>query len=133
MLCLRLLPGEYLTIGEDVVLQYDHTSGERCKLVISAPRDVTVLRGAVRERIGKDRPDCVFEKTRWTKRTVPWDRSKAQALNVMRKRLSEMDGSDSNVQALQRLLDHMFPHPAEVAEMAAEPKSPCLAAQPGGK
>jgi len=116
MLCLQLLPGEYLTIGDDVVLQYDCTSGERCKLVISAPRDVPVLRGAVRERNGEKRPDCVFNKTHWVKRTVPWDRSRAQALNAMRKRLSEMDGRGndinalrSDVKALRRLLEHMFP------------------------
>ncbi len=112
MLCLRLLPGEYLTIGDDVVLQYDCTSGERCKLIINAPREIPVLRGTVRERNGEKRPDCVFEKTHWVKRTVPWDRSRAQALKAMRKRLSEMDERDSDVKALRRLLDHMFPPPS---------------------
>ncbi len=61
MLCLQLLPGEYLTIGDNVVLQYDCTSGERCKLIVNAPREIPVVRGAVRERNGKPRPDCVFE------------------------------------------------------------------------
>ncbi len=42
MLSLTLLPGEYLTIGEDVVLQYDYTTGERCRLAINAPREVTI-------------------------------------------------------------------------------------------
>lgn len=109
MLCLQLQPGEYLTIGENVVLQYDCTSGERCKLVINAPREISVVRGAVLERNGEARPDCVFEKTRYVKRTVPWDRSKAQALSAMRKMLSQMNGNDSKVKALRRQLDHMFP------------------------
>jgi len=109
VLCLQLLPGEYLTIGDNVVVQYDCTSGERCRLIVNAPREIPVLRGAVRERGGEPRPDCVFEKTHWVKRTVPWDRSRAQALNAMRKLLSEMDGNDSNVKTLRRQLNHMFP------------------------
>ncbi len=119
MLCLQLLPGEYLTIGDDVVLQYDCISGERCKLVISAPCEVPVLRRAVRERKGEKRPDCVFEETHWVKRTVPWDRSRAQALNAMRRRLSEMDEQSSDVKALRRLLNHMFPPPSETVGESA--------------
>ncbi len=109
MLSLTLLPGEYLTIGDDVVLQYDSTTGDRCRLDISAPREVPILRGEVRERNGISRPACVHEKPRWHRREVPWDRSKAQALSAMRKLLSEMDGGDDNVQALRRQLNHLFP------------------------
>ncbi len=116
MLCLQLLPGEYLTIGDNVVLQYDSTSGERCKLVINAPREIPILRGAVLERSGKPRPDCVYEKTHWVKRTVPWDRSRAQALSAMRKLLAEMDGNDRKVKALRRQLNHMFPPPSDSSE-----------------
>ena len=36
MLCLNLNQGEYLTIGEDVVVQLHGISGDRCKLVINA-------------------------------------------------------------------------------------------------
>ncbi len=52
MLCLSLLPGEYLTIGEDVVLQYDRTTGDRCRIVVNAPREIPIVRGAVLEREG---------------------------------------------------------------------------------
>ncbi len=120
MLCLSLLPGEYLTIGEDVVLQYDYTSGDRCRLVIQAPREVPILRGAVLERDGKARPKCVFDKHHWYKREVPWDRSKAQSLNAMRKLLYSMDGSSEDVKTLRRQLDHMFPQKEEATEAKAE-------------
>ena len=50
MLCLHLAPGEYMTIGSDVVVQVDGIAGNRCKLLIQAPRQVPIVRGAVRER-----------------------------------------------------------------------------------
>ena len=43
MLCLTLLPGEYLTIGSDVVVQLDRMSGDHCKLAIHAPREAMSL------------------------------------------------------------------------------------------
>lgn len=109
MLSLNLRPGEYMTIGGDVVVQLDRMSGDRCKLLIDAPRELTVLRGEVLERGGGQRPDCVLDAPRWHRREIPWDRSKAQALAAMRLLLSQMDGRDSNVQTLRRQLSHMFP------------------------
>lgn len=109
MLCLNLLPGEYLTIGENVVVQMDRISGDRCKLIIQAPREISVLRGKVLERNGGQRPNCVFDGPRWHRSEIPWNRSKAQALSAMRTLLSQMDGRDSNVQSLRRQLNHMFP------------------------
>jgi len=109
MLCLSLLPGDYVTIGKDVVLLYDRTVGERCKIAVKAPREVPILRGKVLEQDGAERPDCVSGTRRSCRREVPWDRSKAQALAAMRRLLSEMDGQDEDVKALRRQLNHMFP------------------------
>lgn len=116
MLCLSLLPGEYVTIGQDVVLQYDRTVGERCRLAFQAPRDVPILRGEVLERDGGERPGCLFDKPRPCHRAVPWDSSRAQALAAMRKLLGEMDGQDSNVRALRRQLNHIFPPQGEAGQ-----------------
>jgi len=109
MLCLALTPGEYLTIGENVVVQVDRMAGDRCKLIIDAPREVPVARGRVLERGGGERPGCVFESPRWRKPDIPWNRSKEQALAAMRALLDRMDGRDGDVQALRRQLNHMFP------------------------
>lgn len=109
MLCLNLNQGEYLTIGEDIVVQLDGISGDRCKLVINAPKEIAVLRGKVLERNGGQRPDCVFDSPRWHRKELIWNQSKAQALAAMRMLLSQMDGRDSNVQTLRRQLSHMFP------------------------
>ena len=109
MLCLNLNQGEYLTIGEDIVVQLDGISGDRCRLMVQAPREIPVLRGKVLERTGGKRPDCVMDGPRWHRKEIIWDRSKAQALAAMRLLLSQMDGRDSNVQTLRRQLGHIFP------------------------
>ncbi len=64
MLSLTLSPGEYVTIGDNVVIQFDCAVGERCKLAFQAPREVAILRGEVLERGGARRPDCVFDEPR---------------------------------------------------------------------
>lgn len=109
MLCLSLVPGEYLTIGEDIVIQLDRMGADRCKLVIHAPREIPIVRGEVLERNGGARPECVFDAPRWRTPEIPWNRSKAQALAAMRAVLARMDGADSDVQALRRQLSCMFP------------------------
>lgn len=57
MLSLMLKEGEYLTIGEDIVVQVFPDSKSRVRLAIKAPKDVTILRGDLRERAGTKRPD----------------------------------------------------------------------------
>ncbi len=124
MLFLALAPGDYMTIGDDVVVQLDRIAGDRCKLAINAPKDVPVLRGKVLEREGGERPNCLLDGARWHRREIPWNRSKAQALAAMRKQLSEMDGRDDGVKALRRQLDHMFPpEPGETEEQITEVSS----------
>ncbi len=112
MLCLNLTPGEYMTIGDNVVVLLDRFSGDTCRLKVEAPREVPILRGEVLERTGGKRPACVVDSPRWHRQSIAWNRSKEQALKAMRVLLEQMDGSDSNVRSLRRQLDHMFP-PAE--------------------
>ncbi len=122
MLFLSLKPGEYLTIGEDVAVQYECTTGSRCRLVVQAPREIPVLRGTLLERDGGQRPEGLLEKPRWHKTTVPWDRSKTQALTAMRRLLSEMDSRDDDVKTLRRQLNHLFP-PGLEEKLQEEQKS----------
>ena len=61
MLFLQLKSGEYLTLGKDIVVQVFHESGERVRVAVKAPKEITVLRGEVLERNGARRPDCVIE------------------------------------------------------------------------
>lgn len=57
MLTLQMNSGDYLTIGNDVVLQVFRSSKARFEVSIDAPREVSILRGDVRERSGETRPD----------------------------------------------------------------------------
>lgn len=57
MLKLSLAQGEYLTIGEDIVVQLYRSEGGRAYLAVRAPREVPVLRGTVSERSGAARPE----------------------------------------------------------------------------
>lgn len=58
MLSLQLNSGEYLTIGEDIVVQV--FGGSAARVMVQAPRELTILRGEVWERNGKKRPGCLL-------------------------------------------------------------------------
>lgn len=110
MLSLRLLPGEYMTIGSNVVVQYDRTSGEHCKLLVNAPRDVPVVRGEVLERSGETRPDCVLPKRNASRQSIPWDQSKNELLDAIRKTLDDIEVRDSRATSVKRRLELLFPN-----------------------
>lgn len=56
MLFLQMKEGEYLTIGEEIVVQVFPDSSTTARLAIKAPKEMTILRGEVRERSGAQRP-----------------------------------------------------------------------------
>ena len=109
MLSLQLKTGDYMTIGEDVVVQLSDISGDRCKLMIKAPREIPIIRGELLERGGGERPECVLETPRRHKRGLTWNRNKSQALNAMRFLLNRMDSGNEDVRTLRRQLDFLFP------------------------
>ena len=110
MLSLNLRPGEYMTIGGDVVVQLDRMSGDRCKLLIDAPRELTVLRGEVLERGGGQRPACVFDAPRQIVKQLPWNGEKKRALLEIGQTLDRM-GDSPEVRTLREKLACIFPAP----------------------
>lgn len=62
--------GEYLTIGDNVVVQVFRDSGGRFTVVIDAPREIPIVRSEVLERQGKPKPKRLLAK----KPTCPSDR-----------------------------------------------------------
>lgn len=111
-----------MTIGEEVVVQLNHISGDRCRLMVQAPKDMAILRGEVLERTGGERPECVFDTPRRQRQEVVWNRGKTQALNSMRQLLSRMDSGDKDVKALRRQLDVIFPPEFASNETIRAPK-----------
>ncbi len=61
MLSLQLKSGDYVTIGEDIVVQV-YQNGPGFRVAIKAPRDVPILRGEVLERDGAARPQGLHDK-----------------------------------------------------------------------
>ncbi len=59
MLKISLTPGEYLTIGDNVVVQLCRSEGGRAYLAVEAPREIPIVRGAVLEREGGQKPACL--------------------------------------------------------------------------
>ena len=59
MLKLTLLPEEYLLINDSIVVQLKRVAGGRVDVAIEAPREFPIVRGAVLERNGGKRPDCL--------------------------------------------------------------------------
>ena len=55
MLSLQLKSGEYLTIGDDIVVQVFEQGGA-IRVAVKAPRELPILRGEVHER-DAERPD----------------------------------------------------------------------------
>lgn len=124
MLSLLMREGEYLTIGEDIVVQVFPDSKSRVRLSIAAPRDVTILRGDLREKGGAERPECLkgAPRQRQPGTGLLWNRDKTQTLIAMRRLLSQMDSGDEQVKDLRRQLDFMFPPEFASKETIHSPK-----------
>ena len=70
MLSLGRNPGEYLVIGEDIVIQVVSMEGD-LRLSIDAPKNVSIVRGEVYEKC-HDKPSCLSgKKGRSDRRAAP--------------------------------------------------------------
>lgn len=57
MLALTVRAGDYITIGDDVVIQILKV-GDVCRVAIDAPREMPIERAKVRER-NAEAPECI--------------------------------------------------------------------------
>ena len=60
MLSMQLKSGEYLTIGEDIVVQVFQV-GSSFRVAVEAPKEIPIVRGEIREKEGR-RPACIHER-----------------------------------------------------------------------
>jgi carbon storage regulator len=66
MLSLGRNPGEYVMIGDNVVVQVVSMDGE-LRLAIDAPKEMMIQRGEIYEKEHK-RPGCIREKSSMTRK-----------------------------------------------------------------
>ena len=70
MLVLTRKPGQSIMIGEGIEVQVLSVSGEKVRLGITAPRDVTIFRDEVLERIEDEQARCPEQRRRRRRRAA---------------------------------------------------------------
>ena len=115
MLKLTLLPDEYVTIG-DIVVQLVRVAGGRADIAIDAPRTVPIVRGAVLERNGGQRPACLAPPPKKRARTYQdqvfrWNDDRERAVRVMKQMFDrlEQSGATKEANVLRTQLDRIIP------------------------
>ena len=116
MLKLTLLPDEYLVIGDNTVVQLARIAGGRADLAIDAPRTVPIVRGAVLERDGGQRPACLAPPARTKARyhrdqIFRWNDDRERAVRVMKRVIDRLEenGADDEAGVLRTQLDRLIP------------------------
>ena len=108
MLCITMRAGDYFTLGKDTVVQFERLNGDRARMMITAPKEVPILRGDVLERKGGERPGCVLDTPEPFVRQLPWNHQKKEALAELRETLSQMEDTPQT-KRLKEKLDTIFP------------------------
>ncbi|MCI8910853.1 MAG: carbon storage regulator [Oscillibacter sp.] len=116
MLKLSLLPEEYLTINQDIVVQLTRIAGGRANLAIHAGREVPIVRGTVLERQGGERPACLQppsgKKARYYRDQVfRWNDDREKAVRTMKQVLDRLEqkGSTEEAEILRTQLNRIIP------------------------
>ncbi len=116
MLRISMLPDEYLTVSDNIVVQLTRIAGGRAYLAVEAPRKIPVLRGTVFERNGGKRPECLTPPSKkpakhhrdWLYR---WNDDRERAVRAMQKVLDQLSekGAAEEAQALRAQLERIIP------------------------
>lgn len=116
MLKLSLLPEEYLTINEDIVVQLIRVAGGRASLAIHADREIPIVRGTVLEQEGKERPACLLppsgRKARYYRDQVfRWNDDRERAVRTMKRTIQQLaeKGCGREAEVLSTQLERIIP------------------------
>lgn len=108
MLSLQLKSGEYLTIGDDIAVQVFKQSGSVFRLEVKAPREVPILRGAVHEKGGGERPDGLLDRQPVTpSRRRHNERSAEESAKRREFRSALWERRSGELEAMEAILDRM--------------------------
>lgn len=116
MLKLTLNSGDYLSINDSIVVQLTRVAAGHANVAIHAPREIPVLRGAVLERLGGERPVCLDpppkKKARYRRdRYFPWNDDREQAVREINSVIDQMaeDGASTQAAILRKQLERIIP------------------------
>ncbi len=117
MLVLSLSQDDYFTIDDDIVIRVSNITSNRCSLGIKADPSIPIVRGAVRERSGEVRPECVSnpprKKHRYRKDALfYWNSSREKAVKVLERLADHLEekGSSEEARLLRVQLDQLIPN-----------------------
>lgn len=116
MLKLSLLPEEYLTIDDSIVVQLSRVAGGRAYLGIDAARDIPIVRGEVLERQGGKRPACLQppsgKKAKHHRDQIfRWNDDRERAVRVMKETMDRLEekGAGAEAAILRKQLERIIP------------------------
>ena len=100
MLRLTLTPGDYFTVNGNIVVQLHRLEGERSLIAVEAPKEMRIVRGAVLEREGGQRPLCLTDRPAPSRRGkwFLWDQGREDAARHMRRLLREIETPENRRQ-----------------------------------
>lgn len=116
MLKLTLLPDEYVTINDNIIVQLTRVAGGRADLAVEAPREVPIVRGTVLERQGGERPACLSAPPKrkgkhYRDQVFRWNDDRERAVRVMKQVFDrlEQNGAADEAKVLRTQLDRIIP------------------------
>lgn len=120
MLRLSLLPDEYLTINGNIVVQLTRVAGGRAYVAVDAAREIPIVRGAVLEREGTKRPDCLNPPARKRAKCrrdliFRWNDDRDRAVRAMVTVIEHLEhtGAADEAKVLRTQLNRILPTPWE--------------------
>ncbi|MBR2896160.1 MAG: carbon storage regulator [Oscillospiraceae bacterium] len=99
MLSLRVKSGEYITIGNDIIVQI-FREGTDARVEVKAPRELTILRGEVLERT-EQKPDGLFAKCPKSSAHLTRDAKNKEKLTARKAYFASQQAEDERRRNLQ--------------------------------
>ena len=125
MLSLSLLPDEYLSINSgQIIVHLIRVAGGRAHLRIEADRSVPIVRGALLEREGASRPDCLTPPPRRKPghrrdRLYLWNDDRERAVRAIKQSIDRLEqtGETAEADILRTQLNRLIPSVWEEEEI----------------
>ena len=116
MLQLTLTPGDYFVVNGTIIVQVHRVEGGRAHVAVEAPREIPIVRGAVLERQGGERPACLSAPPKrkgkhYRDQVFRWNDDRERAVRAMKQAFDrlEQNGEADEAKVLRTQLDRIIP------------------------